>query len=112
MVQTKRTEEYIQYPVDARATAKKERNFDGADKIRLDLAQQYVKCYERERERRNRARTRKGANGGVRFIPFGGNFLTHILFLSPHSLLSRQLTLSLLPQNNRYDITHHLLQCI
>jgi len=35
------TEEYIQGHVDARATAKKDRNFDSADKIRLDLAQRY-----------------------------------------------------------------------
>jgi len=35
------TEEYIQNHVDARATAKKDRNFDTADKIRLDLAQRF-----------------------------------------------------------------------
>ena len=35
------TEEYIQHHVDARVTAKKERNFDTADKIRLDLAQRF-----------------------------------------------------------------------
>jgi cysteinyl-tRNA synthetase len=35
------TEEYIQHHVDARVIAKKERNFDVADKIRLDLAQRF-----------------------------------------------------------------------
>ena len=35
------TEEYIQHHVDARAIAKKERKFDTADKIRLDLAQRF-----------------------------------------------------------------------
>ena len=35
------TEEYVQHHVEARATAKRERNFDAADKIRLDLAQRY-----------------------------------------------------------------------
>ena len=35
------TEEYIQHHVDARVIAKKERNFDTADKIRLDLAQRF-----------------------------------------------------------------------
>jgi len=34
-------EEYIQHHVDARAAAKKDRNFDVADKIRLDLAQRF-----------------------------------------------------------------------
>ncbi len=34
-------EEYIQHHVDARVTAKKDRNFDTADKIRLDLAQRF-----------------------------------------------------------------------
>ena len=34
-------EEYIQHHVEARATAKKDRNFDAADKIRLDLAQRF-----------------------------------------------------------------------
>ena len=34
-------EEYIQHHVDARATAKKDRKFDTADKIRLDLAQRF-----------------------------------------------------------------------
>ena len=38
---TEDEEEYIQGHVDARATAKKERNFDSADKIRLDLAQRF-----------------------------------------------------------------------
>ena len=40
-VDAQETEEYIQHHVDARVTAKKERNFDTADKIRLDLAQRF-----------------------------------------------------------------------
>jgi len=35
------TEEYVQHHVEARAAAKRDRNFDGADRIRLDLAQRY-----------------------------------------------------------------------
>ena len=34
-------EEYIQFHVDARVQAKKDRNFEAADKIRLDLAQRF-----------------------------------------------------------------------
>jgi hypothetical protein len=34
-------EEYIQFHVEARAQAKKDRNFETADKIRLDLAQRF-----------------------------------------------------------------------